>query len=97
MPELILGAKWVPKDILPAQFVIVAAEPKMEATKWGNKQYVTIMVEHATTREIYDYDVKYKDLNYLANTISKTTEHWLGKTISIVLDSATGYKRVELP
>lgn len=85
MVQATLDRQWVPDRILPAKMKI---EEVIE--KWGvaekdkreiKFQYFTLLLRHEG--QVYAYDAKFGDKNFLINTIGDDTDKWVGKEVTV--------------
>jgi hypothetical protein len=84
-----LDQMWVPKEVLPADAVIVAVEDIETTTPRGAYTYYRIAVD--INKNIYQMDCKFSQKNFLINVLGNDVQDWIGKTVKIRL-SEEGYR-----
>ena len=89
MVQAKLDVAYIQRNELPADFLIRSVKEKVGMFVKNGKEitytyYALELVDN--TKQIYPFDVKFNDKNYLINTVSPETDEWVGKTITLGLD-----------
>lgn len=95
MSEAKLDLLWVPKEICPATFTIVALEPKTDAFKGRPYTFYVLTLEYKSGG-MFQYEAKFGDKNFLINTLGAETDSWRGKQIGMRV-AENGYKQLCAP
>lgn len=91
MVQAKLDLQWVPDTMLPASFDI--AEVKEFEFSIKGKTYIGYLLHLIRDGQVFAYEAKFGDKNFLINTISPETDNWVGERIGI-RKAENGYKQL---
>lgn len=94
MVQVKLDPQWVPKSKCPLKAAIVSIEEIPETIK--GRPYTTLRLMIENKGQMYQYDAKFGDKNFLVNTLGADSEKWIGQEITIEVNEETGYKQIAL-
>jgi len=92
MSEAKLDVQWIPKSACPVRATITDVELITETFK--GRPYQTARLMLTANGNLYQYDAKFGDKNYLINVFGSNTDEWMKQEITIAVDPVDGYKKI---
>lgn len=93
MVQATLEPKWIPKAACPLRTKIKAVEEHKETIKGRTYQFFRLSLDDG--ENLWAFDLKFKDKNFIIYNFGADTDSWIGKEIFIVI-SPEGFKTVGL-
>lgn len=95
MSQATLDLLWVPSAMLPANFVIVGVEERTGMYKERKYIFYNLILQHKSG-QMYQFEAKFGDKNFLINTHGPDTMNWTSKIIGMEIGE-NKYKRLCAP
>jgi len=83
MDKAMLDQVWIPNEILPAEFTVVEVCEAKGKLKTGREYTFYVLKLVDASKNLFEYEVKFGDKNFMIFKYGAQPEAWVGKVVSI--------------